>query len=142
MIGSQSCPVPSLALLPIHGRRAACAKTGCKALRQGARNPWNRKDAGDALGARSTAPVLRPAVVVAGLFAFLISWSEYVLTLLVGGGQVTTLPLLLFAAVGSTDTTAAAALALLVIAPPLAVVLAASRSCWGHRGRRWGGAWL
>ena len=74
-----------------------------------------------------TVPLLRPALVLAGLFAFLISWSEYVLTLLIGGGQVTTLPLLLFAAISSSDTTAAAALALLVIGPPLLLVLASAR---------------
>jgi putative spermidine/putrescine transport system permease protein len=74
-----------------------------------------------------TVPLMRPAIVVAALFAFLISWSEYVLTLLIGGGQVTTLPLLLFAAIGSADTTAASALSLLVIAPPLVLVVAATR---------------
>jgi putative spermidine/putrescine transport system permease protein len=79
-----------------------------------------------------TVPLLRPAITVAGLFAFLISWSEYVLTLLVGGGQVKTLPLLLFAAIGSSDTTAAAALAVLVIAPPLLLVGLASRLLSGR----------
>jgi putative spermidine/putrescine transport system permease protein len=74
-----------------------------------------------------TLPLMRPALLLAGLFAFLISWSEYVLTLLIGGGQVTTLPLLLFAAISSSDTTAAAALALLVIAPPLLLVVASAR---------------
>lgn len=74
-----------------------------------------------------TVPLLRPALLVAALFAFLISWSEYVLTLLIGGGQVTTLPLLLFAAIGSSDTAAAAALALLVIVPPLLLLTAAGR---------------
>lgn len=74
-----------------------------------------------------TVPLMRPAIIVAALLAFLISWSEYVLTLLIGGGQVTTLPLLLFAAIGSADTTAAAALSLLVILPPLLLVLAATR---------------
>jgi putative spermidine/putrescine transport system permease protein len=73
-----------------------------------------------------TVPLLRPAITLAALFTFLISWSEYVLTLLVGAGQVQTLPLLLFAAIGSSDTTSAAALALLVIAPPLLLVAAAS----------------
>jgi putative spermidine/putrescine transport system permease protein len=79
-----------------------------------------------------TVPLLRPAIVVAALFAFLISWSEYVLTLLIGGGQVTTLPLLLFAAIGSSDTTAAAALALLVVVPPLLLVVAATRLLTGR----------
>jgi len=79
-----------------------------------------------------TVPLLRPALAVAALFAFLISWSEYVLTLLIGGGQVTTLPLLLFAAIGSSDTTAAAALAILVIAPPLMLVAVCSRVLSGR----------
>lgn len=74
-----------------------------------------------------TVPLMRPAITVAALLAFLISWSEYVLTLLIGGGQVTTLPLLLFAAIGSADTTAAAALSLLVILPPLLLVAVATR---------------
>lgn len=74
-----------------------------------------------------TLPLMRPALLLAALFAFLISWNEYVLTLLVGGGQVTTLPLLLFAAISSSDTTAAAALALLVVGPPLLLVVASSR---------------
>lgn len=79
-----------------------------------------------------TVPLLRAPIGVAALFAFLISWSEYVLTLLIGGGQVTTLPLLLFAAIGSADTTAAAALALLVIVPPVLLVLAATRLLSGR----------
>ncbi len=74
-----------------------------------------------------TLPLLRPAIAVAALFAFLISWSEYILTLLVGGGQVQTLPLLLFAAIGSSDTPAAAALALVLVAPPLLLVLLTTR---------------
>lgn len=74
-----------------------------------------------------TLPLLRPAIAVAALFAFLISWSEYILTLLVGGGQVQTLPLLLFAAIGSSDTTAAAALALVLVVPPLLLVVLTTR---------------
>ena len=74
-----------------------------------------------------TLPLMRPALLLAALFAFLISWSEYVLTLLIGGGQVNTLPLLLFAAISSSDTTVAAALALLVVGPPLVLVVACAR---------------
>ncbi len=81
-----------------------------------------------------TLPLLRPAITIAALLAFLISWSEYVLTLLIGGGQVITLPLLLFAAIGSSDTTAAAAIAVLVIGPPLLLVTAASRLLSGASG--------
>ena len=80
----------------------------------------------------ATLPLLRPALTVAALLTFLISWSEYVLTLLVGGGQVKTLPLLLFAVIGSSDTTSAAALGLLVVAPPLVLVAVCARSLSGR----------
>ena len=43
-----------------------------------------------------TLPAILPGLVVGGLFAFIISWSQYVLTLLIGGGNVLTLPVLLF----------------------------------------------
>ena len=75
-----------------------------------------------------TLPAVRPALAVAAYFAFLISWSEYVLTLVVGGGTVKTLPILLFAYIGSTDLTAAAALGVLFVLPPLLLVLLTARS--------------
>ncbi len=66
-----------------------------------------------------TLPAVLPGLAVAALFAFLISWSEYILTLLVGGGVVRTLPLLLFAYVRGNDTAVAAALSLVIVLPPL-----------------------
>lgn len=75
-----------------------------------------------------TVPALGPALAATALLTFLISWSEYILTLLIGGGQVETLPLLLFAAIGSSDTTAAAVLGLLVIAPPVVMVLVVAKA--------------
>ncbi|GAB4181234.1 MAG: ABC transporter permease subunit [Roseiflexaceae bacterium] len=71
-------------------------------------------------------PLIGPGLAVAALFAFLVSWSQYVLTLLIGGGRVITLPILLFAAVSGGNPTSIAGLALLFAAPPvLAIVLAA-----------------
>lgn len=78
-----------------------------------------------------TLPILRPSLVVAMFFAFLISWSEYILTLLIGGGTVKTLPLLLFAYIGSSDLNLAAALAVLFVLPPLLLVLVTSRYLTG-----------
>jgi putative spermidine/putrescine transport system permease protein len=80
-----------------------------------------------------TLPAVRPGLVVAAFFAFLISWSEYILTLLVGGGTVRTLPLLLFAAIGSSDLTAAAALSLVIAVPPLVLVALTGRYLSGQR---------
>lgn len=76
---------------------------------------------------RVTIPALGPALAASFLLTFLISWSEYILTLLIGGGQVQTLPLLLFSAIGSSDTTAAAALGLLVVVPPVILILLVGR---------------
>ena len=78
-----------------------------------------------------TLPAVRPGLVVAAFFAFLISWSEYILTLLIGGGSVKTLPLVLFAYISQSDTTEAAAVALVFIAPPLLLVTLTSRYLTG-----------
>ena len=81
-----------------------------------------------------TLPVLRPSIAVAAFFAFLISWSEYVLTLLIGGGTVKTLPLLLFAYIGSSDLNLAAALAVLFVLPPFVLVVLTSKYLTGASG--------
>lgn len=98
------------------------------------------EDAGQVLGAgplrrlrHVTLPAVAPGMAVAALFAFLISWSEYILTLLIGGGTVQTLPLLLFASIGSADLTAAAALSLVIAAPPVLLVALTARFLTGDR---------
>ncbi len=56
-----------------------------------------------------TLPNVFPGIVVGGLFAFLVSWSQYILTLIIGGGKILTIPLLLFsfATSGRNDLTGA-----------------------------------
>lgn len=73
-------------------------------------------------------PLAGPGIAVAALFAFLVSWSQYILTLLIGGGQVMTLPLLLFSAVSGGNPTTIAVLALLFAAPPLVAIALAARA--------------
>ena len=81
-------------------------------------NPWQAF-------LRVTLPGVLPGVAVAGLFAFLISWGQYVLTLLIGGGNVVTLPMLLFSAASGNDPVITSALALAFAVPAvLALVLA------------------
>lgn len=75
-----------------------------------------------------TLPALRPALAVAAVLAFLISWSDYVLALLIGGGTVETLPLLLFAYAQSADLTEAAAVAVLIVVPPLLALAVLARA--------------
>ena len=74
-----------------------------------------------------TLPAIAPGLVVAGVLILSVSWSQYVLTLLVGGGQVVTLPVLLFATSSGGDTALTSALALITIAPVLVLLVLASR---------------
>ncbi|NJK79900.1 MAG: ABC transporter permease subunit [Chloroflexaceae bacterium] len=90
-----------------------------------------------------TLPLVLPGLMVAGLFAFLISWSEYLLTLLIGGGRVLTLPLLLFSLVSGGNPTSISALALLFVALPALAVALTSRYLGTEAGIRFqGGAGL
>ena len=74
-----------------------------------------------------TLPSIFPGIVVSVLFAFLVSWSEYILTLLVGGGRVLTLPLLLFSLVQGGDYALTAATSLVFITPVVVVLIFTSR---------------
>lgn len=64
-----------------------------------------------------TVPMLRPGLAVAGAFAFLISWAQYLTTLIIGGGRVQTLPLILVAFQRGGDQSMAAALSLVFLVP-------------------------
>ena len=64
-------------------------------------------------------PLARPLLVVCLLQTFLISWFDYALTLLIGGGHVSTLTIALYQYLTSGDVRLAATCALLLLAPPL-----------------------
>ena len=80
---------------------------------------------------RVTLPMILPGIIVAALFAFLISWSQYLLTLLIGGGQVLTLPVLLLAFANSGDYAITAALSLVFVAPAVVALLFSARYLTG-----------
>ena len=81
-----------------------------------------------------TLPAILPGIIVGGLFAFLVSWSQYILTLLVGGGRVVTLPLLLFnfATAGRNDITGA--IGMIYILPGIIILLLTARHLSGRSG--------
>lgn len=62
-------------------------------------------------------PALAPSITVAAAFAFLISWSQYLTTLLVGGGKIITLPLLLISFQRGSDEAVGAALTVVFLIP-------------------------
>ncbi len=82
-----------------------------------------------------TLPLIANSLVVAALFAFLISWSQYLLTLLIGSGRIITLPILLFSAASGGNPVTIAALSLVFLAPPVLVIAATARQLRGSEVR-------
>lgn len=81
-----------------------------------------------------TLRLIAPSVIVATLFAFLISWSQYLLTLLIGSGRIITLPILLFSAASGGNPVTIAAISLIFLAPPVLVIAATARQLNQHGG--------
>ena len=80
---------------------------------------------------RVVLPLLRLPIAESFALGFLVSWSQFALTLVVGGGAVRTLPLEVFAYVGAGQDRLAAAGALLLGVPPV-LALAAVRIAAGR----------
>lgn len=74
-----------------------------------------------------TLPAVFPGIVVASLFAYLISWSQYILTFLVGAGQVITMPVLLFSIASGTNNALTAAMSLVFVAPSILILILTAR---------------
>ena len=65
-------------------------------------------------------PLVAPALAAAAFLAFLVGWSDYIVTLVVGGGALVTLPMLVGAlASASGNEPVVAATALAAVLPPL-----------------------
>jgi putative spermidine/putrescine transport system permease protein len=79
-----------------------------------------------------TMPAILPGVLVASLFTFLISWSQFLLTLMIGGGRVVTLPLLLFGFATSGRNDLTGAIALIYILPGVVILIVTSRFLSGR----------
>jgi putative spermidine/putrescine transport system permease protein len=74
-----------------------------------------------------TIPSILPGLAVATSFAFLISWSQYLTTMFIGGGRIVTLPLKVVAFQRGGDEAVAAALSLVFLFPALLVLGAVGR---------------
>ncbi len=73
-------------------------------------------------------PLLAPALARSAFLAFLVGWSDYVITLLVGGGSLITVPLLVAsAAAGTGNSSVVAVLSLAAILPPLVLLVGIGR---------------
>jgi putative spermidine/putrescine transport system permease protein len=79
-----------------------------------------------------TLPAILPGLLTGALFAFLVSWSQYLLTLAIGGGRVQTLPLLLFSFANAGRNDITGAIALLYILPGLLILALTARRITGR----------
>ena len=69
-------------------------------------------------------PLVAPALAAAAFLAFLVGWSDYVVTLVVGGGELVTLPMLVGAlASASGNEAVVAATATAAVLPPLLLLV-------------------
>lgn len=79
-------------------------------------------------------PLLAPALARAAFLAFLVGWSDYIVTLIVGGGQLVTLPMITASlASGIGNDSVVAVLSLAAVIPPLALLLVLARTGIGTR---------
>jgi len=74
-----------------------------------------------------TLPLIFPGLLVAMLFTFLVSWSQYITTVLIGGGRVVTLPMILFPFISAANHANAAAVSIVFIVPALLILIITSR---------------
>ncbi len=75
-----------------------------------------------------TLPTILPGLLVAMLFTFLVSWSQYITTVLIGGGRVVTLPMVLFPFISAANHANAAAVSLVFVLPALLILILTSRT--------------
>lgn len=71
-----------------------------------------------------TLPLIYPGIFSAGIMVFIVSFSQYFLTFLIGGGQIVTFPMVLFPLVKSGDRMLAAVYSIVFIVAGLIFVLA------------------
>jgi putative spermidine/putrescine transport system permease protein len=70
-----------------------------------------------------TMPLIKSGLIAGGMFAFIVSWGQFAISLLLAGMGLTTLPIQLFDYVRwSFDPTAAAAAAISILLALIAVV--------------------
>lgn len=70
-------------------------------------------------------PLVAPALARAAFLAFLVGWSDYIVTVIIGGGEIVTLPLVVAStAAGIGNDATVAVLSLSAIVPPIALLVA------------------
>ncbi len=71
-------------------------------------------------------PMIRPVMALSIFFSFLISWSQYLFSVFIGGGSYITLPMLLFSSMSSGDFSLIGVLGIIFVIPALIIVIFSS----------------
>lgn len=80
-----------------------------------------------------TLPMVRAGVAVAAMFCFLVSWSQYLLTLLVGEGQVVTITMLVATASAGGNPVTIGVVSTLAAVPALLAIFGAGSAVEDRR---------
>ncbi len=80
-----------------------------------------------------TVPTIFPGIAVACLQSFLVSWTQYLLTRMIGGSAVETLPTLLFSFLTSGDYAVSAAVSIVFILPAIVLLVLTSKYLVGGK---------
>ena len=75
-----------------------------------------------------TLPSMRGSIAVAAALGFVVSWSQYLVTVLVGSGKVITITTLLFGALAGGNPTRIGGLALVTALPAVVLLVIAART--------------
>ncbi len=76
----------------------------------------------------TTVPTVLPGLAAAAALGFVVSWSQYLLTLLAGGGRIITVTMLLFNSVSGGNPSTIGVLALLCAAPVISLTFVTARA--------------
>jgi putative spermidine/putrescine transport system permease protein len=79
-----------------------------------------------------TFPAILPGVIVAAFFAFIISWGQYIVTLLISGGKIITVPLLLVTFANARNNPVTAALCIFFLAPSILMLILMAKYLTGE----------
>ena len=79
-----------------------------------------------------TLPAIFPGAMVAAFFAFIISWGQYIVTLLISGGKIITVPLMLVTFANARHYPMTAALCIFFLVPSFVMLFVMSRYLTGE----------
>lgn len=85
-----------------------------------------------------TLPMLFPSLLTAGSLLFIVSFSQYFLTFLIGGGRIVTFPMLMIPFIQSGDRTTGSVFSLVFLITAAAVVLFSERILAARYRKRYG----